>query len=642
MNFIIRSLITFSFLLVFTSGFSQSAWKASHSNKLSSKLAVNSSPQPDTSGFDLHYLRLDINANDTSTNISGFAHYLGTITRQNQNLLIFDLSRFMIIDSLFLDKVKVLYNHNYDLLNIQTSYPYSLNQEFDLKIYYHGSAVYSGFFTGLSTGIDLNYGIPVTWTLSEPFGAKDWFPAKQVLTDKIDSSDMYITCPAYCLAGSNGILKENSITSDGKRIQHWESRYPIDYYLISFTVSNYQDYSFYCHPEGSADSLLVQNYLYNLPAALSAFKPKMDMTGNIIELFATLFGPYPFDREKYGHCLAPINGGMEHQTMTTLSNFEFGLVAHELCHMWFGDHITCASWQDIWLNEGFASYGEYLAHSMIEGISSGRTWMKQAHDQAMITAGGSVYVPLSLISDENRIFNDALSYKKGASVLHMLRYELNDDTLFFNILREYGRRFAYSTATTDDFCKIVEELSSRDFQWFFNQWIYGEGYPVINLSWNQQSRLFTVNTEQIPSSSTPLFKTSMDLQLKFATGDTLVRIWIDDLMNHFEFKLDKPVISVTSDPNNYLLTRFNVIQLFDDVDFKIGPNPASGNPVEVNFFTGSKSREFRIADLNGKIILDFISADKTVQIDSSNLSKGIYLLNIIDGEKSWQVKFVID
>jgi aminopeptidase N len=602
---------------------------------------ILSSIQSDTSGIDIHYLRLDIKATDTSTYIEGIANYSATITKPGLSHLTLELSVLMQIDSITINGIIALYDHQNSYLLITLPDSIATGKNINIIIAYKGTFQSTGSFSGISSHKDFNYGVPVTWTLSEPYSAKDWFPAKQVLTDKIDSVDMNITTPGYCLAGSNGNLIGITSLPDGNKCHHWKSRYPIDYYLISFAISNYQDYRIYAHPRGSTDSLLVQNYIYNLPAVLSDNKTGIDRTVKFIELFANLFGAYPFDREKYGHCLAPIGGGMEHQTMTTISGFDFGLVAHELTHMWFGDHVTCGSWQDIWLNEGFASYGEYLAHQLIEGTSSGSDWMKRAHDEALTLAGGSVYVPIGQISDENRIFSDPLSYKKGASILHMLRYEINDDSLFYNILREYGRRFAYGTATGDDFRKVVESMSGKDYRWFFDQWYYGEGYPTINLTWNQKSKVISINTEQTPSATTPVFKTSIDVQFFFNEGDTTVRIWIDEIRNHFEFTSNKQLLSVIADPNNWLLKKTNVVQLPDITDFKLYPNPFSGQ-LQIDFYTDSKARAFRLSDMHGRVIYQFTSADKIVYLDSSGLVQGIYLLNIIEGEKNWQLKIVKD
>ena len=157
----------------------------------------------------------------------------------------------------------------------------------------------------------------------------------------------------------------------------------------------------------------------------------------MITSFSRLLMDYPFSEEKYGHAMAPMGGGMEHQTMTTLQDFGFFLVAHELAHQWFGDHITCGNWQDIWINEGFASYMEYVAAQELLGQEAADGWMTNAMSVAKSRTRGSVFVPEEGVEDEYRLFDYALSYKKGAILLHMIRYELDDDDLFFGALRQY-------------------------------------------------------------------------------------------------------------------------------------------------------------------------------------------------------------
>eukprot|EP01030_Chromulinospumella_sphaerica_P015185 gene15185-14982_t len=148
--------------------------------------------------------------------------------------------------------------------------------------------------------------------------------------------------------------------SGGRNRYEWKHRYPIDYYLVSASVARYVDYSFKMHLEGSADSMLIQNYVYDNPLTLPFFKNVIDSTGILVNYFSSIYGRYPFWKEKYGHCMAPLSGGMEHQTMTTLGYFQGWLVVHELGHQWFGDNVTCGTWRDIVMNEGFASYSEYL------------------------------------------------------------------------------------------------------------------------------------------------------------------------------------------------------------------------------------------------------------------------------------------
>jgi len=257
------------------------------------------------------------------------------------------------------------------------------------QIFYSGTPGGGSFFVGVDNSHNYNYDKDVTWTLSEPFAASDWFPVKQDLEDKADSCWVFITTSSDNMAGSQGLLTNVVDLGDGNTRYEWKSIYPIDYYLISFAVSDYQDYSIYAHPnEMNGDSILIQNFIYNTPQCLIDKKESIDRTSEMVELLSDLYILYPFYNEKYGHCLTELNGGMEHQTMTTMGGFWFGLVAHELGHMWFGDNVTCATWSDIWINEGFATYSDYLCRYYIEGDSTGTAFMIDMQDYVMDYTGG--------------------------------------------------------------------------------------------------------------------------------------------------------------------------------------------------------------------------------------------------------------
>ena len=531
---------------------------------------------PDTSGVNLTYLGLDLEVSDISTFVSGVARYHAISMKDELNHLSLELNDGLAVDSVLANGMRCPYSHSAGLLTLHFPSFLQANNWFTFEIWYHGSTLAGGFFSGISSSKLQAWNISVTWTLSEPYGARDWFPAKQVLTDKVDSLDMNLTVPSNCLAGSNGLLSGISTLPDGRKSEHWKSWYPIDYYLISFAVADYQDYSFYTHFAGTNDSLLVQNYLYNRPDYLESVQSQVDATAKLINLYSRLFGPYPFPKEKYGHCVAPMGGGMEHQTMTTLSSFDFTLVAHELCHMWFGDLVTCADWQDIWVNEGFATYGEYLALEKLQDSSSAARWMQAAHGSALRSDQGSIFVPEGQIGDPNRIFNSSLSYKKGASMLHMLRYEIHNDSLFFEAVKNYRNQFACSTATGADFEHSVEATTGRDFSWFFNQWYYGEGYPQFNVYYDQANGQFSLLFEQTTSSpKTPMFITSLDIKLLFAGGDTLIRVWIDHSVKKFDWQISRRVLKTEIDPGNWVLKKCNLTWHELSRPFALYPNPCA-------------------------------------------------------------------
>jgi aminopeptidase N len=249
-------------------------------------------------------------------------------------------------------------------------------------ISYSGTAPNGGnaaIGNGFNTARESQWGNDVTWSLSEPYAAYEWWPTKQVLTDKADSVHVAVTTSPENKVGSNGLLTNTVTLPSGKVRYEWKSRYPIDYYLISVAVSDYEEYVQFANPAGATKPIPVVNYVYK--GSLANYKNQIDFTPPLIEHFSELFTLYPFALEKYGHSMAPIGGGMEHQTMTTQSTFTFTLTAHELAHQWFGDNVTCASWQDIWLNEGFASYAEYRPCSIFQPMLPKAGWQMHTTGQ---------------------------------------------------------------------------------------------------------------------------------------------------------------------------------------------------------------------------------------------------------------------
>ena len=257
------------------------------------------------------------------------------------------------------------------------------------------------------------------------------------------------------------------------------------------------------------------NLLFSLPFLLYILFSLVTMDGFAV---APRNGKIFLESGKYLHNLLamPIHG------------LGFLLVAHEMAHQWFGDYVTCATWQDIWINEGFASYVEYLALEHLKSRQEADDWMENAHAEALKEPDGSVYVPFDEVDNVWRIFSGRLSYKKGASLLHMIRYELDDDTLFYAVLREYLQEYGDSTATGRDFEQVLERVSGKDFTWFFNQWYYGAGYPLFDISWWERNDTLYIHSEETPSGSMPFFRTHIDFLLHGEDGDTLVRFLQDD------------------------------------------------------------------------------------------------------------------
>ncbi|PKP53936.1 MAG: hypothetical protein CVT92_01870 [Bacteroidetes bacterium HGW-Bacteroidetes-1] len=599
--------------------------------------------------YDVTFYFLDIEVSNTTINVGGTVQIHAKVVSPVMETFAFELLSVINIQSIVVNGITYSgYTRDGDNVLVPIT---ALNQgdTFIASITYYGTPPTGGFFSGVTNAYSNQWQKSVTWTLSEPFAAKSWLPCKQVLTDKADSVWVFLTTPEGTMAGSQGLLTNVSTMPNNKLRYEWKSNYPIAYYLISFAVSDYQEYNIYAKPlELAGDSVLVQNFVYNHPNYLNTNQTSIDAVVPMIELFSDLYLLYPFWEEKYGHCITQLGGGMEHQTMTTMGGFSFNLIAHELGHMWFGDNVTCATWSDIWINEGFATYSNYLAQEMLNGWSSGQTFMIGTQNNVISQPGGSVYVPEDEATPENvwRIFNGRLSYDKGAAIIHTLRHEINNDATFFALMNAFQVQFSDSTATGEDFRMVAEAIAGMDFEQFFEQWYYGEGYPKYDIEWYMGNNDVILNVAQTPSSSTPLFKMTMDYKLNFSDNtNTIVRLYQDANLNQFVIPVDKQVVSIQVDPNNWTLEKVNsnVVSMSEKDNpnyFSFGPNPVKES---LNIFMLNDQNERRmiqITDVSGKMIQQEIFIGSDHQLDVSKLSKGIYILTISDNNQQFSRKLI--
>jgi aminopeptidase N len=512
-----------------------------------------------------------------------------------------------------------------------------------VRIEYGGDAGQDrGFFAGITQKRDSRYDMDVTYTLSEPHNARDWFPAKQVLEDKIDSLTFRLICDKELLAGSNGLLV-NMEDAGTDHVLTWKSAYPMAYYLIAFAVADYMDYSFYAPLSHENDTVLVQNYLYDDTRVLNDWKEQVDETGDMITLFSELLIDYPFAGEKYGHMMAPMGGGMEHQTMSTMHSFSFGLVAHELAHQWFGDYITCGNWQDIWINEGFASYMEYVAAQYLRNQQAADDWMDNAMGIALSEPSGSVYVPEQEVEDVYRLFSYSLSYKKGAILLHMIRFILDDDERFFQVLRTYLDQYQNGLATGADFQVVLEEVSGLDFSCFFKQWYYGEGYPVFQLFWEQVGDSLLLRSEQTGTAPeiTPLFQLPFQVEIWYANGQSQrVRLMQNSNEEEFSLPANGIVERIVFDPDDHLLKTVTVMERIpQDQPFRFGPNPVSSK-LTIQLPNLARIDAVRITSLSGQQIYKATDAANPLILDLSAFADGAYLLELTSASEVYKERIV--
>ncbi len=599
--------------------------------------------------YDVSFYWLDIEVSNQSVFVSG------NTTINAEALVAIDTFAFELIpeqtiDSIFVDGIKY---SNYTRETNNVLVPVSTipaQSSFSAQIYYQGQPPSGGFFAGVTNAYSSAWDQEVTWTLSEPFAAADWFPVKQDLEDKADSCWVFLTTDSDLMAGSQGLLTNTVNLGNGQTRYEWKSSYPIDYYLISFAVADYLEYNTYAHPvEMGGDSILIQNFIYDSPGCLENYKGGIDVTGEMVELMSEKYILYPFHEEKYGHCLTQLGGGMEHQTMSTMGGFSFGLVAHELGHMWFGDHVTCATWSDIWINEGFATYSNHLAEEFINGWSAGVNFIVGKQNSAMGSPGGSVYIPEELIypGNEYRIFNGRLSYNKGACIIHILRHEIQDDELFFDVMGSFQTEYAGGTATGEDFKNTAEEVTGMEFDTFFDQWYYGEGYPKYALTWYYDNGNFHLSSSQSTSTSvTPVFEMLMDYRLEFEDGtDTIVQLFQSQNLENYVLPMPKVVVDIEVDPNDWTMEKVTSITVVVEetespVYFTVAPNPVQEH---LNLYFSNPTegpRNINISDISGRSILNMHSSDDQLHINTSGLARGVYVVRVDDGNKKFDRRFV--
>jgi aminopeptidase N len=374
-----------------------------------------------SANFDVKYYRCEWGVDPAIRYITGKVTIYFTITNPTSNIVL-DLLSPLVVDSV--KQRNTLLTKIQSPNTVSIDFPTTLNVGAldSVSIFYKGVPINTGFG---SFTTDSHAGVPIMWTLSEPYGSRDWWPCKNGVDDKADSIDIIVTTPTAYKAASNGILQSETLIAGGtKKVAHWKHRYPIASYLMCFAVTNYAVFN-----ETIAlgtTNLPFQTYCY--PENLTYFQSGTPNLTYAMQLYHNKFGDYPFIKEKYGHVQFHWGGGMEHQTSTFVTDVSENLTSHELGHQWFGDKITCGSWTDIWLNEGFATHSTRLYRDTKYAVNAAALLNERRNEINFITSApdGSVWVDDT--TSVNRIFSNRLTYYKGSYLIMMLRWILSDNT----------------------------------------------------------------------------------------------------------------------------------------------------------------------------------------------------------------------
>lgn len=594
----------------------------------------------DTS-INVTYYKLDLTVTTSPTYLRGIATVKAVSTVAALSSITLDLTGTLTVDSVVIGQATVAFVQHPASVTITLNRSYGHGELVVLDVYYQGVPSYSGFGSFVDT--TTSQGAPWIWSLSEPYGAKDWWPCKDHPSDKADSADIWVTVSNGLKVGSNGLLLAVVDNGNGTSTWQWSERYPISTYLISIAISNYAAFSNWFR-YSPTDSMEVLNYV--LPEHLSQGLANLPRTISMLEIFSEKFGLYPFIKEKYGHAEFGWGGAMEHQTMTsaTVGAFAEYVVAHELAHQWFGDLVTCANWPNIWLNEGFATYAESIYFEAKYGQASYWNDVLRKAPTAK-TAVGTIYV--SDTSEVRTLFDGSLVYRKGSWVLHMLRHVLGD-SIFFRSLKSYleDPRYRFGVAATEDFQHVCETISGMSLGYFFAEWIYGEKYPKYSYSWSAARGAsgydVSVTINQTTGTSNPSFFTMpVDLRVSAPGWDTTVVLFNTFDEQEFAFNVSHPPVSADLDPENWILRDINQATRV--------PPPGSAPfrfSLEQNFpnpFNPTTEIEYQVAssgfvtlsvfDLLGRRVALLVSEEKepgiyTVTWDARDLPSGVYMYRL--------------
>ncbi|PIE51377.1 hypothetical protein CSA37_11655 [Candidatus Fermentibacteria bacterium] len=517
------------------------------------------------------------------------------------------------------------YSHVADSLFITLASPGSTSDTLNLVIDYNGNPPeesWGGFHFRPDAVFHMGVGF-----VEDPSMGKYMFPCHDRPADKA-SFDFHITVPDSMYAVANGDSAGVTDNSDGTLTYHWTLDQPMSTYLAALSAADYA----VLHDSTDA-RIFYYVYSWDVADALVSFSNADLMMAN----FENLYAPYPWNC-RFAYVQTPI-GDMEHLSqvfhmaaaVNGNTNYDW-LLAHEMSHHWWGDCVTERYWKEVWLSESFATYSEAL-------------WMETyGNDEYMDYIRNNIMKPylnsgelFSIVDPQTpaELWSNT-TYEKGASVLHMLR-QLMGDSSFFAAYGTYFNEFKYSLATTEDFQNHAE-AQYGDLDWFFQQWVYGEGYPVYDVQseWTQQGSNWQldVTIDQIQSVSN-FFTMPVELLVEGNTQDTLITFWNNVENQEETFTIPFEPVSVTFDPETKILSTsvLGAEEEFFDPEgavstMYLGPNPATAATVLNWQGTAEIQLYVSIYDLSGRVVEELILEPGHRNLDLTGIPAGSYIVDV--------------
>lgn len=595
----------------------------------------------DNSGYDVLKYKLEFESNPESEDFSGKTTVYFKVLNETGQLELDAKDNLKIKEVVYKKQLISNYKRENNKLIISLPSVLTLNSIDTISVSFSGKAdSSSGYHIALYSlySYDNSNVHWASYTFSESdAGPASWWVCKDGLTDKADEIELHITHPSPYKAVANGLLISKTDNNDGTTTTIWKHQYPIPPYLIAFAVAEYEEY--HQTMEIGNTEMPILNYIYpgRSQEGYNYILETLDEVPSYITYFNELFGEYPFKNEKYGHAEWRNNGAMEHSTITFMDQ-SWGrmIIIHELAHQWFGDQITCATWSDIWINEGFATFSESLIQLCEENdcIESRHILLDVIFEYAK---EGSVYNPEP--DSYNRTFDYILTYEKAGLVVNQLKNYLGED-IFFDAIRNFLKEKQFGFVTTEDLKQSLMNFTGVDLTEFFNDWIYGEGYPIFDLTVTSNTIndvVLKVDQSQThPSVS--FFETPF--KVEFIGNNNQSEIKEFNLThNHQTFQItDLPfaIQKIKFNPYAEIIAMENSIsvnneKIMTENTVKIDLNPVS------NLLTISSPEpivNIQIFDISGRLIQAHKCDDIYYSIPTFDWTNGIYLIKVDLSERS--------
>ncbi len=494
--------------------------------------------------YDALYYDIDIEIDPSSETVDGVVTLRARSVVDGLTTVILDLYDNLTVSSVTRGATPLSYSHSNDRIAVTLDQSFHTGEIFEIAVTYGGDPVNGAL------DFDTHGGSwPIVSSLSEPSGAREWWPCKDTPADKADSARIALTVPDNLVAASEGTLISVTDNGDGTKTYEWFERYPITTYLVSVAISNYSSWTdYYDYGRGT---MPITNYVY--PEHLADAQEDLSITADAIGILAGFYGEYPFLEEKYGHAVFPWGGAMEHQTCTSYGavlirgdHYYDWILVHELAHQWWGDWVTCRTWDDIWLNEGFATYSEALWIEALGGFQDYKDYMEYMDYYDYFD--GPIYDPWQTFG--------RTVYKKGAWVLHMLRHVLGGRDELLQVLADYGQAHVYGTAITSEFQAAAEGVYGASLDWFFLPWVYGENRPVYEYGWIASDAGthwdILLHVDQVQADA-GLFTMPIDIVIETTAGDDTTTVWNNQWSQDFFLTASAAPTGILFDPDQWIL-----------------------------------------------------------------------------------------